>query len=138
MPETKSRSFTFLLVTDRKFKADKPVAVGETWKIVLAVNSETCKRPIIDPTNAVAVLQGVSLEGMPGDFLGRVERRVDMAGSSTAEYFYAIPGSVFIAHSHCPTPVGLQVPARTLLSVHSPVADYKPGIAMTDTFKPLN
>ncbi len=132
MPENTSPSFTPLLITDRKFKVDEPVAVGETWKIVLAVNCQSCNRPITDPRQAVGVLQGVRLEGVPGEFLDRVE------GRSATEYFYAIPGKVFIAHKHCPTPVGLQVPANMLLAVHNQVADFKPGLPMTDTLKPPN
>ena len=128
----KKPSFSLLLVTNRQFKPGEPPAPEETWKNILAVNCESCKRPITDPRQVVGVLQGVNLERVPGDFLDRVE------GRSATEYFYSVPGTIFIAHSHCPTPVGLQVPANMLLAVHSPVADYKPGIVMTDAFKPVN
>ncbi len=132
MPETKPPSFSLLLVTNRKFTPGEPPVPEETWKIVLAVNCQSCNRPITDAKQAIGVLQGVNLEGLPGEFLDRVE------GRSTTEYFYAIPGKVFIAHSHCPTPAGLQVPANMLLAVHSPVADFKPGLPMMDTMKRPN
>ncbi len=129
MTETKPPSFSLLLVTNRQFKPGEPPAPEETWKIILGVNCQSCNRPITDAKQAVGVLQGVNLEGVPGDFLDRVEQR------SATEYFYAIPGKVFIAHSHCPTPLGLQIPANMLLAVHSPVGHFKPGLPMTDTIK---
>lgn len=128
----KNPSFSLVLITNRKFKSDEAPVPEETWKIVLAVNCQSCNRPITDAKQAVGVLQGVNLEGLPGEFLDRVQ------GRSATEYFYAIRGKVSIVHSHCPTPVGLQIPANMLLAIHSPVGDFKPGLPMTDTTKRPN
>ena len=135
MPD-KNPSFTLLFAADRKLKLDEAPVASETWRVVLALNCETCGKPIIDAEKAVVVLQGTSLEVDPNqNFLGRVEKRTGLAGDTATEFFYSIPGRVVIAHGDCERPTGLCVPASMVLATHTPLADYRPGFPMADTLK---
>ena len=136
MPQIKSPSFSLLLVTDRKFKADEPPVPSEIWKIILVINCGTCGQAIIDAPKAAVVLEGTNFEVDPNrDFLGRVEKRIEFAGNTGPEFFYSVPGRISVVHEHCEKPTGLCVPASMVLAVHTPLADYRPGFPMTDTLK---
>ncbi len=136
MPETKSPSFSLVLVTNRKFKVDEPPVPEETWKIVMVISCEVCGQPIFDAAKAVVILEGTSLEVDPNrNFLGRVAKRTDLAGNTATEFFYSVPGRVVIAHEDCEKPTGLCVPASMVLATHTPLADYRPGFPMVDTLK---